>query len=256
MAIDDVDISQLIVENYFSALKERLRSDVCLVGAGPANLVAATLLAQAGRKVTLFEKKLAPGGGMWGGGMMFSRIVVQPEAKHLLDEFGIGYTRDSRTSLLVADSVEAAAALTFHACRAGVAIFNLISAEDVLIENERVTGLVINWTPVGLNKLHVDPIMVRAAAVVDGTGHDALLCELVARRGLKLATATGGVVGEGAMAAETGERLVVERTGEIFPGLWLLGMAAAAVHGSPRMGPIFGGMMLSGEKLANLLKEI
>jgi thiamine thiazole synthase len=32
-------------------------------------------------------------------------------------------------------------------------------------------------------------------------------------------------------------------------------MAANAVHGSPRMGPIFGGMLLSGERVAKILIE-
>ncbi len=27
------------------------------------------------------------GGGMWGGGMLFNEIVVQEDARHLLDEF-------------------------------------------------------------------------------------------------------------------------------------------------------------------------
>ncbi len=66
-------------------------------------------------------------------------------------------------------------------------------------------------------------------------------------------TETGKVIGEGAMWTERGEETVVENTREIYPGVWATGMAANAARGAPRMGPIFGGMMLSGEKVAGEL---
>ena len=50
-----------------------------------------------------------------------------------------------------------------------------------------------------------------------------------------------------------GERMVVEGTREIYAGLYVCGMASSAVAGTPRMGPIFGGMLLSGKKVANLI---
>lgn len=40
-------------------------------------------------------------------------------------------------------------------------------------------------------------------------------------------------------------------TKEIYPGLYVCGMAASAVSGTPRMGPIFGGMLMSGKKVAD-----
>ena len=42
----------------------------------------------------------------------------------------------------------------------------------------------------------------------------------------------------------------VSGTKEIYPGLYVCGMAASAVSGTPRMGPIFGGMLMSGKKVA------
>jgi thiamine thiazole synthase len=252
MKIEDIRVSRAIIQSYFERLNEAIESDVILVGGGPANLACAYFLAREGKKTVLFERRLAPGGGMWGGGMMFSQIVVQPSAQHLLDEFGIKYEKTDE-GLLHADSVHATSALVYHATLAGAQILNSIAVEDVMIEENRIQGVVLNWKPVVDAKLHVDPLTVRAKAVVDGTGHDARICNLVARRGLRLNTASGTVAGEGAMLAETGEKMVVENTGEIFPGLYLLGMAVAATFGSPRMGPIFGGMLLSGEKLAKTL---
>ena len=59
------------------------------------------------------------------------------------------------------------------------------------------------------------------------------------------------------MIAEVGEKTVVENTKEVYPGLFISGMGANAVYGAPRMGPIFGGMLLSGKKAAeSILKKL
>ena len=47
--------------------------------------------------------------------------------------------------------------------------------------------------------------------------------------------------------------IAVENTKEIYPGLFVSGMAANGVSGSFRMGPIFGGMLMSGKKAAELI---
>jgi len=58
------------------------------------------------------------------------------------------------------------------------------------------------------------------------------------------------------MWAERGEREIIENTIEVYPGLMVAGMAANAVLGSPRMGAIFGGMLLSGKLAAELALKI
>jgi thiamine thiazole synthase len=68
-----------------------------------------------------------------------------------------------------------------------------------------------------------------------------------------LRTPSGKVEGEKSMWAEKAEKLIVENTKEVYPGLYVAGMAANAVFGVPRMGPIFGGMFLSGKKVAELI---
>lgn len=255
MELDEIVITKAIFNEFSKAFLDHTEVDVALVGGGPANLVAAKYLAEAGIKTVLYEKKLSVGGGMWGGGMMFPRIVVQEEARRILDDFDIRYTEYEK-GYYVANSIESVAKLTSSAINAGVEIFNLMSVEDVMIrEDDRISGLVINWTAVGIGNLHVDPMTIRAKVVVDGTGHEAVVCNIIQRKipGAKLGEL--GVVGEKPMWADLGEKLLMETTKEVYPGLFVAGMAANAVAGAPRMGPVFGGMLLSGEKAAKLIIE-
>jgi thiamine thiazole synthase len=124
-------------------------------------------------------------------------------------------------------------------------------------ERDRITGLVLNWTATSMAKLHVDPLAIRAKMVIDATGHDSEICRIVARKlGAKLKTNTGEVIGEKSMCADVGEKELVKNTREVYPGLMVTGMAANAVFGSPRMGAIFGGMLLSGKKAAEVTLKI
>lgn len=257
MKLDDITISRSIVESYMEKLLGSLSVDVALVGAGPSNLIAGYYLAKAGLKAVIFEAKLAPGGGMWGGGMMFNEIVIQDDAIHIIEEMGIAY-RPKGDGYYTMDSVESSSTIISKCVKAGTVIFNLIKATDVLFREEngqpRVSGLVISWSPVENLGLHVDPLGIKASYVVDGTGHPAEICRIVTRKmNVKLNTKTGDVVGEMPLWAEKGEQFTVDNTKEVFPGLFVAGMAANNVFGGPRMGPIFGGMILSGRKVAEII---
>ena len=259
MKLDDITISRSIVESYMEKLLGSLSVDVALVGAGPSNLIAGYYLAKAGIKAIIFESKLAPGGGMWGGGMMFNEIVIQDDAIHIIEEMGIAY-RPKGDGYYTMDSVESSSTIISKCVKTGTVIFNLIKTTDVLFREEkgqpRVSGLVISWSPVENLGLHVDPLGIKASFVVDGTGHPAEICRIVIRKmNIKLNTKTGDVIGEMPLWAEKGEQFTVDNTKEVFPGLFVAGMAANNAFGGPRMGPIFGGMLLSGKKVAEIISQ-
>jgi len=248
--LNETTISKAIIDSYTTKLKEALDLDVAIVGGGPSGLVAGYYLARAGRKVALFEKKLSIGGGVWGGGMMFNEIVVQEEGKAILDEFGLA-GKEYEQGYYCLDSIDVTATLIHKAVRAGLKIFNLVSMEDVVFKNDRVSGIVINWATTEMTGLHIDPLTVCSRFVLDATGHPSTVtAALVRKMGVRLNTPTGAIVGEKSMDADLGELNTVQNTREAFPGLFVSGMAANGVFGGYRMGPVFGGMLLSGRKAA------
>ena len=253
IAIDDVIVTRKIFERFSEEFQENFDVDVAIAGAGPAGLTAAKYLAKAGKKVVIFERKLSIGGGMWGGGMTFPVIVVQKESKFILDDAKIKLKNEGN-GYFSADSIEAITKLCSSAIDEGVRIFNTISVEDVLLGKKReVNGFVINWSAVEIAGLHVDPLSIRAKYCIDATGHAAEVCKIVKNKVGPLKTPSGDLEKEKSMYAEIGEKTVVENTKEVYPGLIVAGMGANAVYGAPRMGPIFGGMLLSGKKAAEMI---
>ena len=251
--LDEIVITKAIVDRYFKKLMDNLQVDVAIAGGGPAGLTAAYYLAREKVKVALYEKKLSIGGGMWGGGMMFNEIVVQEEAKKILDEMGIRSALYQK-NYYTADSVEAISTLTSQAVKAGATIFNCMSVEDVKLTKDKVTGLVINWSPVELAGLHVDPLTIGSKFLIESTGHGLEVLKIIERKSNKpLLTKTGKIMGEKSMNAEIAENMTLKNTKEVFPNVYVAGMSANAAFGSYRMGPIFGGMLLSGKKVAEVI---
>ncbi len=143
MPIDEVTVSRKIIERFAREFLRNLDVDVVIAGAGPASLTAARYLAKGGLRTVIFERKLTPGGGMWGGGLTFPVIVVQEGSRHLLKEIGVRL-EDSKDGYFTADSVEASAKLIASAIDAGARLFNTITVEDVVIRADRICGVVIN----------------------------------------------------------------------------------------------------------------
>ena len=250
--LTDARISRAILNAYHKKLSRQIISDVIIVGAGPAGLTAAFYLAKKKLNVTVLEKRLSPGGGLWGGGMAMNEVVLGTEALPVLDEFGVRHDYTVEGFHLV-DAIELASAMCLKALQAGAVVLNLLTVEDVCVLNGRIAGVVVNRSMIS-GALPVDPITLTAESVVDATGHEAVVVEMLRKRDLLDRSKVAARVGEGPMDADSGEKFVVERAGEIFPGLWVAGMSVCTTFGGPRMGPIFGGMLLSGRRVAEQIE--
>ncbi|MDP2718449.1 MAG: sulfide-dependent adenosine diphosphate thiazole synthase [Dehalococcoidia bacterium] len=245
--VSEKDVTRAIVSGFMKQFDQYADSDIIIIGAGPAGLTAGRELCRQGFKVLIIERNNYLGGGFWIGGFLMNKVTFRAPAQKHLDELKVPYEK-AVEGLYVADGPHACSKLIAAACDAGVKFLNMTTFDDVVLrEANRVSGVVINWTPVNALPREitcVDPIALEARLIIDATGHDAVVCKKLEERGL-LKT-----IGFGAMWVERSEDLVVEHTGVVHPGLIVCGMATSTVFGLPRMGPTFGGMLLSGHRAA------
>lgn len=251
--VGEKDITRAIVSEFAEQFQEYVESDCIIIGGGPSGLMAGRNLARAGKKVLIVERNNYIGGGFWIGGYLMNKVTIRHPAERVLDELGIPY-KEVVKGLLVADGPHACSKLIAAACDSGVKFANMTIFEDlVLKEDGRICGAVINWTPISALPREitcVDPVAIESTVLLDATGHDAQVVKKLEERGLIKTK------GFGAMWVERSEDLIVEHTGEVHPGLVVSGMAVSTTYGLPRMGPTFGGMLLSGEKAAEIILEI
>ena len=247
--ISEKDVTKAIVSEFADEFLEYVESDVIIVGAGPSGLVAAKKLAENGVKVLLIESNNYLGGGFWIGGYLMNKLTVREPGQKVFDEIGVPYKK-VQDGLYVADGPHACSKLIGAAMDAGAKVINMTKFDDVVVRKDRVGGVVINWTPVSALPRAitcVDPVALESKIVVDATGHDAVVVKSLEQRGLV------EIAGFEGMWVEKSEDAVVENTSEVYPGVFVTGMAVATTYGSTRMGPTFGGMLLSGEKVAELI---
>ena len=246
--VSEVEITRAIADEFHSVLMDRASSDVIIIGAGPAGLTAGRELALMGYKVLIIEQNNYLGGGYWLGGYMMNPVTVREPAQKVWDELGIPYKKVSE-GLYLTPGPHAVSKLIASTCDAGVKFLNLTKFDDLILKNGRVSGLVVNWMPVSAlprNITCVDPIALEAKIVIDASGHDSVAVKRLVNRKLV------DWKGMDPMWVNSGEEHVVEKTGEVYPGLIAAGMSVTETHGLARMGPTFGSMLFSGKKAAEV----
>ena len=246
--VREVEITKAIANEFHSVLIDRAESDVIIIGAGPAGLTAGRELSTMGFKVLIVEQNNYLGGGYWLGGYMMNPVTVREPAQKIWDELGIPYKKVSE-GLYLTPGPHAVSKLIAGACDSGVKFLNLTKFDDLVLKKGRVSGVVVNWMPVSAlprNITCVDPIAFESKMVIDASGHDSVAVKRLVDRNLV------EWKGMDPMWVENGEEHVVEKTGEIFPGLVIAGMSVTETHGLARMGPTFGSMLFSGKKAAEV----
>ncbi|KAF7811135.1 thiamine thiazole synthase 2, chloroplastic [Senna tora] len=232
-------VSREMTRRYMTDMITYADTDVVVVGAGSAGLSCAYELSKnPSVRVAIIEQSVSPGGGAWLGGQLFSAMYDEQEDYVVIKHAAL-FTSTIMSKLLA---------------RPNVKLFNAVAAEDLIVKDERVAGVVTNWALVSMNhdtQSCMDPNVMEAKVVVSSCGHDGPFGATGVKR-LKSIGMIDSVPGMKALDMNTAEDAIVRLTREVVPGMIVTGMEVAEIDGAPRMGPTFGAMMISGQKAAHL----
>ena len=210
-------------------------------------------------RITIVEAGVAPGGGAWLGGQLFSAMVMRKPADAFLREVGVPYEDEGDFVVVKHAALFTATVLSKVLMLPNVKLFNATTVEDLITRQGdggggalRVAGVVTNWTLVSMHhddQSCMDPNTINAPLVISTTGHDGPFGAFSVKRlvSMKQLERLGGMRG---LDMQTAEDAIVKNTREIVPGLIVGGMELSEVDGANRMGPTFGAMALSGVKAA------
>ncbi len=252
--LSEIHVTKTIVNEFLDDfIHNILDSDVVVIGSGPCGVTAAKYAAELGHKTVMVERNLYAGGGMWQGGYLMPKNTVRAPAHKILEECGVEL-KEVEQGLYVCDSFDMVSKMLASACNAGVKLLNSTNVDDLILKEDHVEGVVIQWYPAKMMPPFMtcmDPIAIRSKVVIDATGHDSVMVKRLSEQRSGIPVPKGC----GSLWVDEAEKQTVELTHEIYPGLIVAGMSATSTYGAPRMGPTFGGMLLAGKKAAEIAHE-
>jgi thiamine thiazole synthase len=126
---------------------------------------------------------VAPGGGAWLGGQLFSAMVMRKPADVFLREVGVPFEDEGDYVVVKHAALFTSTVLARVLAMDNVKMFNATAVEDLITrvdEGEagvRIAGVVTNWTLVSMHhddQSCMDPNTVNAPVVISTTGHDGM----------------------------------------------------------------------------------
>eukprot|EP00798_Chlamydomonas_sp_ICE-L_P031787 gene31787-6984_t len=259
--IREATVSRAMTSRYFKDLDEFADTDIVIVGAGSAGLACAYELSVISpeTKVCIIEQNVSPGGGAWVAGQLFSAMVIRKPAHTILDEINVAYEDEGDYVVVKHAALVTSTLLSKVLAAPNVKLFNAVAVEDLIIKEDnngerRVGGVVTNWTLVTLHhdtQSCMDPNVIESKVIVSSCGHDGPMGAHSVKRLASLGMLPA-IPGMAALDMNSAEDKIVNNTREVVPGIVLAGMELSEVDGSPRMGPTFGAMFVSGRKAAHI----
>jgi thiamine thiazole synthase len=160
--IRESQVSRAMTRRYFADLDTYAESDVVIIGAGSCGLSAAYTLATARPelKIALVEAGVAPGGGAWLGGQLFSAMVMRKPAELFLQEIGVPYDDEGDFVVVKHAALFTSTLLSKVLLFPNVKLFNATAVEDLITRPAptetdpgavRIAGVVTNWTLVAMH---------------------------------------------------------------------------------------------------------
>jgi len=261
--IRESQVSRAMTRRYFTDLDSYAESDIVVIGAGSCGLSAAYMLGKKrpDLKIAIIEAGVAPGGGAWLGGQLFSAMVMRKPADAFLDDLGIPYEDEGDFVVVKHAALFTSTLLSRVLAYPNIKLFNATAVEDLITRPAptpadpnavRIAGVVTNWTLVTMHhddQSCMDPNTINAPLVISTTGHDGPFGAFSVKRlvSMQQIEKLGGMRG---LDMRSAEDAIVKRTREVVKGLIVGGMELSEVDGANRMGPTFGAMALSGVKAA------
>ena len=277
-AIREATVSRAMTSRYFKDLDKFAVSDVVIVGAGSSGLSAAYVIAKnrPDLKIAIIEANVAPGGGSWLGGQLFSAMIMRKPADLFLKELGIPF-EDEGTYVVVKHAALFMSTVLSEVLKfPNVKLFNATAVEDLVTRptedksgNVTAAGVVTNWTLV--TQAHdlqscMDPNVIELSGykedgsrdfsqkhgvILSSCGHDGAFGAFTVKRlaSIDKRNTYGGMKG---LDMNRAEAAVVKNAGSYdgVANIYFAGMEVAELAGLNRMGPTFGAMAVSGIKAA------
>lgn len=275
--IRESTVSRAMTSRYFKDLDKYAVSDVVIIGAGSSGLSAAYVIAKnrPDLKIAIVESNVAPGGGAWLGGQLFSAMIMRKPAHLFLNDLNIPYEDEGDYVVVKHAALFTSTVLSKVLEFPNVKLFNATAVEDLVTRpagnNGEVTaaGVVTNWTLVAMAhdlQSCMDPNVIELSGYKDDgtrdvskkhgvilstTGHDGPFGAFTAKRIVTIDEnkKLGGMKG---LDMNHAEAAVVKESGRYngVGNVYFAGMESATLHGLNRMGPTFGAMAVSGIKAA------